>query len=88
MRPAMNLYDIETSVMDAAEKGMQLKEIAHKAGPLGVCDTATLVFSDLRYRVANAKGGRTEILNGISGFCKGGRLLALMGASGRRAMQS
>ena len=74
--------------MDAIEKGMRLKDVAHMAGPLGVCDTATLVFSDLRYRIPNAKGGRIEILNGISGFCKGGRLLALMGASGKQAMQA
>lgn len=77
----------EEDVADAIEKGLQSEEVAQMAGPLGVCDTATLVFSDLRYRVTNAKGGRTEILNGISGFCRGGRLLALMGASGRRAMQ-
>ena len=83
----MTSSSTEEDVLDAVEKAMQSEEVAQTAGPLGVCDTATLVFSDLRYRVPNAKGGRTEILNGISGFCRGGRLLALMGASGRRAMQ-
>ena len=83
----MSLSNAEDGVIDAVEKGMQLKDIACEAGPLGVCDTATLVFSDIRYRVPNAKGARIEILNGISGFCKGGRLLALMGASGMPAMQ-
>ena len=87
MEQATSSSNIDIDAVDAAEKGTQLKDVVHMAGPLGVCDTATLVFSDLRYRVPNAKGGQIGILDGISGFCRGGRLLALMGASGRRAMQ-
>ena len=55
-------------------------------GPLGFCDSANLAFSDIRYRVTSHKGGRLEILKGISGICRSGSLLALMGASGEAAL--
>lgn len=55
-------------------------------GPLGYCDGADLAFSDIRYRVPSLKGGKVEVLKGVSGTCGSGRLLALMGASGRSAL--
>lgn len=73
---------IDDTILDAAEKGAARLDDADAIGPLGICDTATLVFSGIRYRVPSAKGGKVTILNGVSGFCRGGRLLALMGASG------
>ena len=78
----MSADSIDEAVLNDVEKGTRFQDDATPAGPLGVCDTATLAFFDIRYRVPNAKGGKKEILQGISGFCKGGRLLALMGASG------
>lgn len=84
----MSIYSTDENILDAAEKGVPPIDKANMVGPLGVCDTATLVFSDIRYRVPGVKGGKVDILRGISGFCRGGRLLALMGASGGPAFGS
>ena len=55
-------------------------------GPLGYCEGADLAFSDIRYRVPSLKSGKVEVLKGVSGICSSGRLLALMGASGRSSL--
>lgn len=55
-------------------------------GPLGWCEGANLVFTDIRLRVECRTGGTVEILQGVSGACRSGRLLAVMGASGTPAL--
>ena len=67
---------------DAAEIGEGSTRDVQTAAPLGVSEAATLAFGGICYRIVTSNGEKRDILRGISGYCKGGRLLALMGASG------
>lgn len=67
---------------DTADMGEGSTSNLQAAAPLGVSEAATLAFSGICYRIVTSKGEKCDILRGISGYCKGGRLLALMGASG------
>ena len=80
----MSSSSIEEDASDIADKVRSLEDNAQEAGPLGICETETLCFIDIRYRITTQAAGKTDILKGISGYCQGGRLLALMGASGDR----
>ena len=44
--------------------------------------SSVLSWEDIVYKVDTPTQGRLTILTGISGFAAGGRLLAVMGASG------
>jgi hypothetical protein len=79
---------IELVVEETEKSARSLEEGRPEAvGPLGICDSALLVFEDIKFRVPNLEGGKTEILimKGISGACRPGRLMALMGASGTQS---
>jgi hypothetical protein len=43
---------------------------------------ADITFRRLGFTAKTKKGGRIEILRGASGYCRGGRLLAIAGPSG------
>lgn len=82
----MSKSSVEDEQLDAAEKARNGVEKDQEAGPLGFCEPGTLCFLNIRYRIPCGTAGKVEILRGISGFCRGGRLLALMGASGENTL--
>lgn len=62
------------------------EQMEEGTGPLGFCESADLAFTDIRYRVTALKGGKVDVLKGISGTCRSGRIMALMGASGESSL--
>ena len=69
-------------VVDDTERGSRTLEEGKSGQPIGLCESALLVFEDISYRVPRPEGGKKEILSKVSGACRPGRLTALMGASG------
>ena len=47
-----------------------------------------LDFKEVTYWVTDSQGGRKTILSSVSGVCRPGNLLALMGPSGRSSFPS
>lgn len=80
---AAGLKDGKIHLSAEAVSEVDLEKAHEDVGPLGYCDSANFVFTDVRYRVPSLRGGKVDVLKGVSGACKSGRLLALMGASGR-----
>lgn len=88
--PEPNTLETEQAQIDELSATSEYLEPAFdpEAGviePLGYCEGADLVFTEIRLQVACRTGGTVEIIKGVSGACRSGRLLAVMGASGARS---
>lgn len=84
----LSVMSVEDDGLEAAERGEGSTGETRAATPLGISEAATLAFAGISFRVLTSKGEKHDILRGISGYCKGGRLLALMGASGKEDIPS